>query len=204
MQADLVEYNMGGFKFTYMSDKGDKLSKLDRFLVCRDFMDRWLLAKLTALAKKASDPRPLLLSLIEVDFGHIPFRFFNSWLELPGFVEFVGVLCKCFRFSGPADLALATKLKRLKGRIKDWIKAGESERAGQYKEMKEKVETLERIAENRNLDEEELESWAECRKFIQSWDRMRQSYLKQKSRSRWALEGDENTSFFPWGNERKH
>ncbi|KAI3814944.1 hypothetical protein L1987_14593 [Smallanthus sonchifolius] len=81
--ADLLEYHMGGYKFTYMSDKGDKLSKLDRMLVCRSFMNLWPVASLTALSKEMSDHCPLFLSTVPVDFGHIPFRFFNSWLDLP-------------------------------------------------------------------------------------------------------------------------
>ncbi|XP_021999376.1 uncharacterized protein LOC110896220 [Helianthus annuus] len=36
-RADLVEYHMGGRKFTYHSDNGVHKSKLDRYLVCREF-----------------------------------------------------------------------------------------------------------------------------------------------------------------------
>ncbi|KAD3069288.1 hypothetical protein E3N88_37168 [Mikania micrantha] len=39
--AGLHEYQMGGHRFTYMNDTGDKLSKLDRFLVCDDFINNW-------------------------------------------------------------------------------------------------------------------------------------------------------------------
>lgn len=50
-EADLGEYHMGGGLFTYVSDHGDKFSKIDRVLVCKDFMRMWPLASLNVLAK---------------------------------------------------------------------------------------------------------------------------------------------------------
>ncbi|XP_076925889.1 uncharacterized protein LOC143588869 [Bidens hawaiensis] len=104
-EVDLFEYQMGGGLFTYVSDHGDKFSKLDRFLVCRRFMNGWPTASLTVLAKELSDHRPALLSAVIVDCGHFPFWFFNSWLQLPGFMDFIESECGKFVFVGPADLA---------------------------------------------------------------------------------------------------
>ncbi|XP_022008292.1 uncharacterized protein LOC110907651 [Helianthus annuus] len=84
LAAGLTEFNMGGGKFTYISDRGDKLSKLDRFLVCLGFMERWPKASVLALNRDASDHRPILMSTVPSDFGHTPFRCFNSWMEMPG------------------------------------------------------------------------------------------------------------------------
>ncbi|XP_076936084.1 uncharacterized protein LOC143603041 [Bidens hawaiensis] len=120
-RAELEEYQMGGGMFTYISDKGDKYSKLDRILVCKEFMNRWPLASLLLLAKDCSDHRPLLLRSVASDFGHTPFRFFNSWLDLSGFEDFVGKKCNQFKFEGPADLALSTKFRWLKNQIKWWL-----------------------------------------------------------------------------------
>ncbi|XP_076953170.1 uncharacterized protein LOC143627172 [Bidens hawaiensis] len=64
--AGLEEYLMGGGVFTYRSDKGDKFSKLDRVLVCKDFMSVWPLASLTLLSKEYSDHIPLLLSSVDL------------------------------------------------------------------------------------------------------------------------------------------
>ena len=47
-QAGLHDYNMGGSKFTYMSRVGAKLSKLDRFLVCSEFLSKFPSAVVTA------------------------------------------------------------------------------------------------------------------------------------------------------------
>ncbi|XP_022040197.1 uncharacterized protein LOC110942741 [Helianthus annuus] len=75
LSAGLVEYNMGGGNFTYISDNGRKLSKLDRFLVCLGFMEKWPNASVIALDREVSDHRPIILSAIQSDFGHIPFIF---------------------------------------------------------------------------------------------------------------------------------
>ncbi|XP_022014049.1 uncharacterized protein LOC110913538 [Helianthus annuus] len=39
LSAALYEYDMGGAKYTYISDRGAKLSKLDRFLECIRFLE---------------------------------------------------------------------------------------------------------------------------------------------------------------------
>ncbi|XP_022027924.1 uncharacterized protein LOC110929112 isoform X1 [Helianthus annuus] len=196
LSAGLLEYNMGGGKFTYISDRGDKLSKLDRFLVCLGFMERWPTASLLALDREASDHRPLILSTVQSDFGHIPFRFFNSWFEFPGFIDHVLHLCGVFSFSGPEDLSLSIKLRWLKNNIKAWLKAEKHRSEGLYDGKKSRVAVLDSLAEERPLGLDELSERAECRIFVEDFDRLRQMDIRQKSRARWALEGDENSAFF--------
>lgn len=41
------------------------------------------------LARRHSDHRPLLIKCRALDYGPIPFRCFDSWLDNPGFVEMV-------------------------------------------------------------------------------------------------------------------
>ncbi|MFS7889004.1 putative RNA-directed DNA polymerase [Helianthus anomalus] len=48
----------------------------------------------------------------------------------------------------------------------------------------------------KNLEEEELWVWTECKKSLQEIELYRSRDLKQKSRVKWASLGDENTSFF--------
>ncbi|XP_076932415.1 uncharacterized protein LOC143597936 [Bidens hawaiensis] len=81
-EADLVEYQMGGGQFTYISDRGDKFSKLDCVLVCRRFMNGWPNVSLTVLAKECSDHRPVLLSAVSVNFD----RFREPALSRPSLV----------------------------------------------------------------------------------------------------------------------
>ncbi|MFS7999333.1 putative RNA-directed DNA polymerase [Helianthus anomalus] len=194
--AGLVEYNMGGGNFTYISDNGKKLSKLDRFLVCLGFRENWPNASVVALAREVSDHRPIVLSTVQSDFGHIPFRFFNSWFEFPGFPEFVLRNCGAFQFAGPGDLALAIKFRWLKDKIKSWLKLEKERRDGIYGGKKRRLEFIENMAEERILEEDELAERAECRNYVAEFERIKQLDLRQKSRSKWAIDGDENTAFF--------
>uniref|UniRef100_A0A251TXQ6 Putative RNA-directed DNA polymerase, eukaryota, Reverse transcriptase zinc-binding domain protein n=1 Tax=Helianthus annuus TaxID=4232 RepID=A0A251TXQ6_HELAN len=191
-----MEYQMGGRKYTYHSDNGMKMSKIDRFLVCRNFMNTWPEAFLVALANAVSDHCPLLLTTIPNDFGPIPARIFNSWLELPGLMEYVEQICSGFAFDGPADLRLSIKLKWLKFKIKDWVKNFKATRDGLYVDKVAQLEKLEEIAEERSLMPHELETRAKLKSFISEVDRLKFMDLQQKSRVRWAVEGDENTAYF--------
>ncbi|KAJ0727756.1 putative RNA-directed DNA polymerase [Helianthus annuus] len=196
LAAALHEYNMGGGRFTYISDNGTKLSKLDRFLVCLGFLERWPNASVLALNRDISDHRPIILNTTPADFGHTPFRFYNSWLEINGFQEHVTQLCLAFSFSGPPDLRLAVKLRWLKNKIKDWLALEKQRTEGVYLAKKKLIGDLEHIAESRPLRQEELDTRTECIQFVLEMERLKQMDVRQKSRSRWALEGDENSSFF--------
>ncbi|XP_035836585.1 uncharacterized protein LOC118484743 [Helianthus annuus] len=191
LSAALQEYKMGGGRFTYISDNGTKLSKLDCFLVCLGYMEIWPNASVLAL-----DHRPIILNTTPADFGHIPFRFYNSWFEFCGFLEYVKQLCMSFTFSGPSDLALAVKLRWLKNKIKEWVTWYKNRLGGVYSEKKKIVAHLEHLAESRPHQQEELSSGTDCMQFILEADRLKQLDARQKSRSWWALEGDENSSFF--------
>ncbi|XP_022026965.1 uncharacterized protein LOC110928010 [Helianthus annuus] len=175
LSAGLIEYQMGGGRFTYISDRGDKLSKLDWFLVCLGFMEKWPTASVLALNRDASDHRPILLSTIPPDFGHIPFRCFNSWMEIPGFLGLVKQWCQEFTFNGPADLALSVKLRWLKNKIKAWLKIERVRSEGAYLNNKNRICTLEKLAEVRVLDDGELAERAKCINNILEADRRKLS-----------------------------
>ncbi|XP_076883004.1 uncharacterized protein LOC143531635 [Bidens hawaiensis] len=159
-------------------------------------MNSWPTASLTVLVKGPSDHRPLLLESVPVDFGHIPFRVFYSWLEIPGFVEFVEHKCSRFRFVGSADLALATKLKWLKGCIKGWLVCAKSQAERSYDFRKAEVDRLLEIAESRTLLPPEEDYRLECKAVVDEFDLLKMRDMQQKSRVRWAIDGDDNSRFF--------
>ncbi|KAK1436552.1 hypothetical protein QVD17_02333 [Tagetes erecta] len=59
-----------------------------------------------------------------------------------------------------------------------------------------KLNTLDSIAELVGLSEEESKERLEVKNTLMDLDKRRIEDLRQKSRVRWAIEGDENTSFF--------
>ncbi|XP_076911852.1 uncharacterized protein LOC143569957 [Bidens hawaiensis] len=161
----------------------------DGFLVSQGVMNKWLTASSRVL------PR-LILILKDTNFGHRPFRFFNSWLERQDFEGVVRSACENWSWVGPADVGLMKKFKVLRSEIKKWwdmtkVKEGENEQL-----WKTKLEKLEIEAESKDLNEEE--DWVrwECLKELTELANRKTRDLKQSSRTRWALHGDENSAFF--------
>ncbi|XP_076922326.1 uncharacterized protein LOC143584056 [Bidens hawaiensis] len=74
----LEEYSMGERRFTYISDDGNKLRKLDRFLVNEAVMNLWPDASLKVFPRMLSDHCPLVMVTSGYHFGPAPFRFYNS------------------------------------------------------------------------------------------------------------------------------
>ncbi|KAD7477719.1 hypothetical protein E3N88_00855 [Mikania micrantha] len=109
-EAGLLEYSLGGKKFTHMTGSGDKLSRIDRVLVCDGFMNKWPMGSVKALNREYSDHSPLLLSIKELNFGPTPFRFYNSWLELDSLDKVVKTELEVYESRAPKDIMLATTL----------------------------------------------------------------------------------------------
>ncbi|KAF5795822.1 putative RNA-directed DNA polymerase [Helianthus annuus] len=193
----LFEYNMSGRQFTWRSDNGKKMSKLDRFFVNSDFFDRWPEARVQALPRFWSDHCPVVLISKAVNFGPRPFRIFNSWLEKEGFSEVVENACRDFSEPSPSpDISLIKKLGFIRGRIREWRdkmirKEGESRRLAESE-----LEELEALLEVRELTEEEEWVMSENKKALAEMELAKCSDLRQRSRVRWAKEGDENSKFF--------
>ncbi|PWA70005.1 RNA-directed DNA polymerase, eukaryota, Reverse transcriptase zinc-binding domain protein [Artemisia annua] len=62
--------------------------------------------------------------------------------------------------------------------------------------MKEEIERIEKLMEERDLEEEEVWVWEECKKGLLQLNLSKSKDLQQKSRVRWAMQGDDNTAFF--------
>ncbi|GJX75161.1 cytochrome P450 [Tanacetum coccineum] len=152
----LHEIPIGGQRFTRMNRIGSKLSKLDRFLVSSQFIDRWPTAYVTALTKEYFDNSPLLLNLSSGDFSPVPFRFFNSWLH---FDDFKPMLLKCWAEYHSRETLYKIDLK----------------------------------AEVAPLSANDIELRSLTVKELTIIDHLRLKDLRQRAKSRWALEGDENS-----------
>ncbi|KAL7587442.1 hypothetical protein Lser_V15G40495 [Lactuca serriola] len=195
-EADLHEFNMGGSKFTYLRDDGFKLSKIDRFLVCSNFISIQPLSSVIALARDHSDHSPLILKPSNYNFGPIPFRFFNSWLLKDDFNVMFKNTWESFCGFGAPDRFLAAKLKILKNAIRDWTKVKSNTEHSILIQLKTKVEKLESIAEFRLLTEVERISWRDDKKKIMELERLKKLDMQQMAKIKWATDGDENTRFF--------
>ncbi|XP_021975163.1 uncharacterized protein LOC110870283 [Helianthus annuus] len=150
---DLIEYDMKGRSFTFLAPNSNKLSKIDRMLVCKNFFDKWPDACLRAIPRLHSDHSPVILVTSSGNFGVKPFKFFNSWLERDDLEEVVENAVNTF-------------------------------------------DNPDARPDVRDLSEEELWIKEECVNNIRERERWALLDLKQKSRCKWALDGDENSMFF--------
>lgn len=110
----LQEFSMGGLRFTYLSIDCSKLSKLDRFLVCPNFVVAQPRSSVVALPREHSDNSPLILCNSNLDFGPPPFRCYNSWLLLQGCSDIIKASWFSFHGYGTPDMYLMAKLKFIK------------------------------------------------------------------------------------------
>ncbi|KAJ9549100.1 hypothetical protein OSB04_021643, partial [Centaurea solstitialis] len=194
--AGLQDIQFCGRRFTRFSKDGKKMSKLDRFLVTANFFSFWKDPFVQVLHRTISDHCPIVLNVDEVNFGPKPFRVFDSWLIQEDFQQVVSSSWAFSSFQGTADYVLKEKFKALKKDLKGWSKL-ESER-----KLKRKVEIEKALLEWDLKAELGTISEAECRKR-EEWifESLQLSHrdkmdLKQKSRVKWAVEGDENSKYF--------
>ncbi|XP_021998284.1 uncharacterized protein LOC110895278 [Helianthus annuus] len=193
----LAEFAMKGAKFTYFKKKGRKFSKLDRILVNQDFFDLWSDGCLTALQRFLSNHAPILLVTDLSNFGLVPFRFFNSWLEESDLANVISKALEDFQGGdGPRDGLLADKLKLIRDRIKEWVK-GKKIKEGESKASNTAdLLNVEGIMKQRDLTDEEEWVRAECIKNLAEFEDKTTKDIRQKSRVNWASFGDENSAFF--------
>ncbi|XP_076948864.1 uncharacterized protein LOC143621271 [Bidens hawaiensis] len=153
--AGLHEFALKGRKFTFCSC--DKLSRIDRFLVCWRFMNDWPNAEYRALAKEKSDHCPLLLKTVSKNFGPKPFHFLNSWL---GREDFEGVVVRKltdFRGVGPPDILLLQKFRSLRKEIMEWRNKMKGLESEEEVNLKQEIYDLEVVMEERDFTE--IEAW---------------------------------------------
>ncbi|KAK1414539.1 hypothetical protein QVD17_30285 [Tagetes erecta] len=192
----LKEYSMGGRRFTYMTKDGKKLSKIDRILVCNDFFSYWPDASLIALPRDCSDHCPVMLNVQVRDFGPIPFKIFNSCLLKPGADQIVSE-CLCNQqYRGHPDRKLLLKFREVKNTIKKWLHSTKEHELAEVKMLRETIEKLELAAEHRVLSDLESQVRLDSMSRLQEIEHLKRLDLKQKSRVKWAVEGDENSNFF--------
>nr|GFC16693.1 RNA-directed DNA polymerase, eukaryota [Tanacetum cinerariifolium] len=83
--SGLIDILLEGYSFTWAHPSGNKMSKLDRFLVSDGIVSLFPHTSALCRDKHLSDHRPILLRELISDFGATPFWFFHSWFHWDGF-----------------------------------------------------------------------------------------------------------------------
>lgn len=197
-EAGLREFNQKGFRYTYMSSRKGvfKWSRIDRFLVCENVVNKWPNAYVRVLNRNLSDHSPLLFTVVDSNFGPKPFRMFDSWVDRPGCVEVINDVFSSWVVQGPPDMNLLKKLGSLRNRLREWFHQVSSLEKLEEMRLREEKEEMERIMETKDVEETEVWIWNECKVALESIEFHKARDLRQKSRVKWASLGDENSKFF--------
>ncbi|KAK3199071.1 hypothetical protein Dsin_022486 [Dipteronia sinensis] len=115
LRANEVDLPMNGSAFTWTNSR-DKAAwaRLDRFLVSPIMLSWFPNWSLRCLPRSVSDHCPILLGESKQDWGPIPFRFFNHWLEYNNMMKDVVEGWKRCSPKGAAGSSLAAKVKETK------------------------------------------------------------------------------------------
>ncbi|XP_021971650.1 uncharacterized protein LOC110866811 [Helianthus annuus] len=136
------------------------------------------------------------LSCNLIDFGPIPFEFFNAWVGDPQLLKIVKDVSSSGSLGGKSDSLLVRTLKRIKEEIKRWRKQVNATELLEVKMMLSSIEDIERKATLGPLSESDRKTRMELISKINDLERIKAKNLQQKARVNWVKFGDENSSFF--------
>ncbi|GKA92116.1 putative RNA-directed DNA polymerase, eukaryota, reverse transcriptase zinc-binding domain protein [Tanacetum coccineum] len=149
------------------------------------------------LEKGIPDHRPILLKEFVADYGPTPFRFFNSWLDMEGFHDLVS---QTWHHDGIVEAcgftSLKKKLQNLKSIIRAWVASKKSESSMIKRDHESRLASIDAKVDQGCANEEDFINRRDSIKILDDIHRMEAKDLAQKAKVKWAIEGEENTSFF--------
>ncbi|XP_022013816.1 uncharacterized protein LOC110913282 [Helianthus annuus] len=164
-EAGLNEYILRGHKFTFRS--GQKLSRIDRILVCDEFLSKWSDAVYRALPRLYSYHNPIILYVESKNAGPKRFRFYNSWLDRENFNGVVEKSLSGFSGVGDPDVQLMNKFKKLRADINRWKEENNRKEMEEEISIKTEFQKLDQQVEECSLSEEENWVLAECKRRLE-------------------------------------
>lgn len=143
-----------------------------------------------------SDHCHILLKNSDKNFGSIPFRLYDWWLQCDSLNDLVRTSWEQRGIRGSNAVIFKEKLKRLKNEIKAWKLTLSDVGSVQLKVLQEKMNVWDKKAEVTELSTAENEEFsAACFRYFKAATE-HALVLKQRSQIKWAVEGDENTAFY--------
>ncbi|GJZ47187.1 RNA-directed DNA polymerase, eukaryota [Tanacetum coccineum] len=195
--SGLVDVKLEGYSFTWSHPSATKMSKLDRFLVSDGVVSLFPSISALCLDRHLSDHRPILLREVQLDFGPIPFRFYHSWFSYDGFDELVEQTWRSFSHSDRNGMIrFRKKLQDLKITIRQWIKDKRMHLSSSKQAIHDELTAIDKELDCGMATDTSLARRQELKRQLQDIKVKEDVDSIQKSKVKWAIEGDENSSFF--------
>lgn len=191
---DLIDISVSGKRFTWFNSNGTAMSRIDRFLLSEGVIDAWKISSQVIGDRDISDHCPIWLDCSVKNWGPKPFRFFNSWVEHPGFHKLVKETWSGCSFQGWKAYILNEKLKFLKGKLKVWNKEVFGIMDLYINNTVNELNQLDELVANGDPVDEVARNLVSAKFWRQI--RAKDSFLHQKSRVNWFQNGDLTLSFF--------
>ncbi|GKC31773.1 RNA-directed DNA polymerase, eukaryota [Tanacetum coccineum] len=163
----LLDIQLEGYSFTWAHPSATKMSKLDRFLMTNGFLSAFPHISALCLDRHLSDHRPILLKEIISDYGPTPFRFYHSWLELPGFDDMISKSWNSFSLDDSNGMIrFKKKLQLLKKVIREWTRDARKQQVGQSIDLKAKLCDIDKELDQGGVSDDILLSRMELMKHV--------------------------------------
>ena len=193
---EMVEPPWMGRQFTWFRPNGTSRSKLDRFLLSPEWLDRWPTTIQSTLPRNFSDHCPILLRSSSVDWGPKPFRILDCWMLDKSFKDTVSKCWTSSQIAGWGGYALKEKIKSLKQALKKWNKDHFGDTFKRVKRFEEELNKLEEETSHRQLTTHEGMHLKHLQEALWTAAQTHESLLRQKARVRWLKQGDCNSRYF--------
>ncbi|GJS75042.1 RNA-directed DNA polymerase, eukaryota [Tanacetum coccineum] len=193
----LVEVPLEGCTFTWCHKSGNKMSKLDQFLISEGHMGLCPNICAITLDRYLSDHRPILLREVCYDYGPIPFRLFHYWFEWEGFDRLVkDTWSKSTIADNNAIAKFMKKLKYLKEQIRLWVRAKKESACMQRSNLKGMLTDIDLLIDDKKVDQVLLNKRSQLMNSLQDLEKLESMEIAQKAKIKWSIEGDENSNYF--------
>ncbi|XP_015169579.1 uncharacterized protein, partial [Solanum tuberosum] len=194
---ELIDPPLEGGNYTWARGSNlEAVSRIDRIMYSSEWGESFCNVKQELLPRVCSDHAPIALKSGRWSHTKSYFKFEGWWLETEGFYERIKDWWTSFEFEGRPDFILASKLKAMKTKLKDWSVSTYGNLEKRKKEMLNRVHEFDNIQQSRHLTEEETLQKASVVKEFEEYAKKEEIAWRQRSRTLWIKQGDKNTKFF--------